>query len=266
MSQPYALISDTLLARVRAAADGALSAWCRDWGIAADAPVLECARAWDASAQLPAAPGWQAPLIDGAAVLARAWSSEMPAHVQRLLFGSERQYQMADGSAPLAAAAGVAAWQALSEQLARTLLPSVAEAADAAPAAADNWRRASGAVLLVLRLGKQACHLVLNHAAVERFNVGPHDLPPLAPASYRQLLDSQSVLLAVGLGAAEVDLGSLVRLAVGDVVRLDALADRPLTLRGPDGTALCGGYLGRAGPSLALELVPHDLIDGVTHE
>ncbi|MTV41463.1 FliM/FliN family flagellar motor switch protein [Duganella radicis] len=264
--QPYALLGASLLERVHRAADAAIERWCGDWGAARGDLVLECVRAWDGAQQLPAQATWRAPWADGDASVAQAWEADMPAQVQRLLFGADRQYAPVAMAAPIAADAGRAAWRDLHRALLSALLPAgVAAGDDSAPPPAD-WRYASGAVLLVLRVAKQACFLLLNHAAVLRHAEPAQGVVPLASLNYTALLGDLPLKLPVRLGSAQVDLGSLVRLAVGDVIRLDTLADRALTVRSHAGTALFDGYLGRVDDNMALELAPLELNDGVKHE
>lgn len=258
--RPFALLGDGVLAGARRALGAAVDAWCADWGVARDELVVECLRAWDGADQLPAAPAWRAPWRAGDAALALAWPDELPAQLQRLLFGADRQH---------APATGAAAWRDLLRALAAALLPGGVAAAEAMPAAADDWRHASGALLLVVRVGKQTCHAVLNAAAVARLGGGAAaPLAKLPAQDYPQLLAPLAVRLPVTLGQARVDLGGLLRLAVGDVIRLDTAADRALPVRAADAPApvLFGGYLGRRGEDLALELAPHDLTHGVKHE
>ena len=266
---PYALIRAEVLGQLRQQAGQALQAWCDGWGVARDDVVLECLRAWEGAAQLPAAPGWRQSWRAGERTLALCWAGEMPAQVQRLLYAPDRQYGPA-GGAVTAVAAGEAAWQDLLQGLG-VALTGGAPAADApAPSLAD-WRHASGAVLLVLRIGRHACYALLNHEAVQalaesallRAGLQAPASAPLPALDYAGLLAALPVRLPVPLGAAEVDLGSLTRLQVGDVIRLDTAADRALRINGPTGIPLFDGYLGRAGEQLALELAPHDTTNGV---
>jgi flagellar motor switch/type III secretory pathway protein FliN len=264
--RPYALVSASVLERLRVVADGAIDSWCRDWGADRGELALECQRAWDGAPQLPAHLTWHSPWADSQASLAQAWSADLPAQIQRLLFGADRQYAPAAAPARLAADAGQAAWRALLQALSAALLPGGRAASAEAPPPAEAWRHASGAVLLALRIGKQACFLLLNHAAVLRHTPPAPPGAPLAAPNYGVLLADLALTLPVKLGSAQVDLGSLARLAVGDVIRLDSAADRALTVHGPAGTPLFDGYLGRVHDYMALELAPLDLSDGVKHE
>lgn len=261
--RPFVLLGAGALAAARQALGGAVDAWCRDWGVARDEVLVECVRAWEGAAQLPAAPSWRAPWRAGERALAIAWPDELPAQVRRLLFGAERQHAPAAGAAHTALAAGEAAWAALLLGLSAAVVPGGGMAAEAMPAAAADWRHASGALLVVVRVGRQACHAVLNGEAVAAL-VGPAAPDArLAALDYARLLAPVAVRLPVALGEARVDLGSLLRLDIGDVIRLDTPADGALPVRAPGAgagaPALFGGHLGRRGEDMALELAPHEL-------
>lgn len=264
---PYVLIRAEVLDQVLLPAEQALQAWCEDWGVAREDVTLECLRAWDGAAQLPAATVWRRSWRKDTRALALTWSGELPALVQRLLYAPDRQYAPSGGSAVTAVAAGEAAWQQLLQGLGMALIGGEPAPAAAQPPASD-WRYASGAVMLVIHIGRQACHALLNHDAVQALahsdaQAASARLPAL---DFARLLAPLPVRLPVPLGAADVDLGSLMRLQIGDVIRLDTVADRALRVAGPSGAALFDGYLGRAGEALALELAPLDTTNGVQHE
>lgn len=268
----YTLLGDDVLLSVRRLLEPVVRTWCADWGGAYDELGLVCRRAWDGEAQLPP-PQWQQSWQAGAGLLMLAWPAEMPGQVQRLLFGVERQYTAQSGVPHSAQAAGMAAWHDLLEQLAAAALPG-GEAAAAATPPAPVWRYASGALLVQLQLGRHSTQLLLNDAAVQALlaQLTTRGLlvrapdAPLAPVDLPRLLAAQPVALPVALGQAAVDLGSLVRLQVGDVIRLDRAADRALPVNSPSGIALFDGYLGRSGDVMALELLVHDFNDGVKYE
>jgi len=270
----YTLLGDDVLLSVRRLLEPVVRTWCADWGAAYDELALECRRAWDDGDQLPATPQWRQSWLADAGLMAQAWPAEMPAQVQRLLFGAERQYASQVGVPHSAQAAGVAAWRDLLERLAAAALPGGIAAGAATPPPASLWRYASGALLVQLQLERHSAQLLLNDAAVQALLVHLASCgllvrvpdAPLAPVDLQRLLAAQPVDLPVALGQAEVDLGSLMRLQVGDVIRLDRAADRALPVYGPSGVALFDGYLGRSGDVMALELLVHDFNDGVKHE
>jgi flagellar motor switch/type III secretory pathway protein FliN len=270
----YALLGGEVLAAVQRLLDEALRGWCADWGAARDELALECRRAWDCERLLPAVPQWRQPWTSAAGVMALAWPAEMAAQVQRLLFGAERHHAAHSGVAHSALAAGEAGWQDLLRRLQAVVAGGATEGRSVAPPAADLWRYASGALLVQVQLGRHSAQLLLDHGLTQALMTqlqarGWLQHPPAAPLAaldLTALLAAQPVRLAVALGQVEVDLGSLMRLQTGDVIRLERAADRALPVRGPSGAALFDGYLGRSGANMALELVPHDVSNGAKHE
>jgi flagellar motor switch/type III secretory pathway protein FliN len=62
------------------------------------------------------------------------------------------------------------------------------------------------------------------------------------------------VVLETLVGSAELTVGELSQLAVGDVIRLDSLPISPLALRTPSGTTVAHGHLGLKDGRKALQL------------
>ncbi len=265
---PFVLLGDGQLAAARALLAALATDWGADWGVGRDGLLLECRRAWEARASLPAAPTWQACWQGAGGALWLAWPGELPGQLQRTLFGPERQagLRAGGGAGTLAASCAGAAWQDLCARLG-ALAGADAVAGDGHMPPAAHWRHTSGAVLLTVRLGKQLCHGLLDGAAVQALLEQARlrgRLParpvrsPLAALDYAQVLAAVAVRLPVALGQAQVALGSLAALAVGDVIRLDRAADRPLAIAAPSGPVLFGAYLGTVEQRLALELVPQE--------
>ncbi|NRR31456.1 FliM/FliN family flagellar motor switch protein [Oxalobacteraceae bacterium] len=264
-ARPYVLTSTAVLSCVQRALDGAIDNWCADWGVARSEIELDCLRAWEGAAELPPQPAWREQRRGGAQALWLAWPGDCVAQLQRALFGTERHHgTVAHGAAPLAEAGAAAAWQGLIDAVGGVALPGTLAETDATPPPAAQWQRGSGAVLLVLRLGRQLCHGVLSEAAVAalaqqarlRGNLAEPVAPALAPCNLARLLAPVAVRLPIEIGRAQVGLGSLMGLGVGDVIRLDSPADRPFPVTGPTGAPLFGAYLGLSGTDMALEVAP----------
>jgi hypothetical protein len=81
--RPYTLIGADVLAALQRALQAAVSDWCAEWGLPDEELLVECLRAWDGQARLPAVPAWRECWRDGAAELALAWPAEWQADRQR---------------------------------------------------------------------------------------------------------------------------------------------------------------------------------------
>ncbi|SFV16640.1 FliM/FliN family flagellar motor C-terminal domain-containing protein [Pseudoduganella namucuonensis] len=259
--RPYALLGAAALAAVRGALERAADAWCADWGLPRHQLALTAERAWEGGALH--APAWRLSHAAGEQALWLGWPLDLAPLLQGMLFAPDKRHAPPGGApARMAQAGAEAALAALAEGLARSLLGAhtgAGAAGDEPPQAV--WRHASGAVRVDVRLGKQACTGVLNHAAVlalcasQAGAASPAPLAPLKPVDRARALGHLPLRLQVDAGRAEVGLGSLLALGVGDVIRLDTLADQPLAIKGPDGRVLFGGHLGTLEKTIALEIV-----------
>lgn len=263
--RPYALPGRSALAAVRRALEGALDAWCADWGVPRQQFGVDCQRAADGGTLN--APAWRQARGADEALVWLGWTQELAPQLQRLMFAPDRRHGPQGATAPrMAAAAAETALSALADALAQTTLKAVLSDADGFgrvdqpddgdPAPPPQvWLDGAGTVRAEIRIGKHACTCLLSHAVVRALAPTPVALPTLAPVHYAAALDHLPVLLHVGIGGAEVGLGSLMALGVGDVIRLDTLAEQPLAIQGPNGAVLFGGYLGTVDGALAVEVV-----------
>lgn len=254
--RPYLLVSDSVLAAVAGRLRSLLGAWCKDWGVAADVIDFNCERTWEVT-PLPGALAWRAARNHGESSWWYATTAQWHLQVQHALFPPTDGEAKVEMVGSLAAEAASAASNALFAALSSA---SRAEEALAPPAA--TWMRGTGALQLRLGMGGQELYVVADHAAVldiaRTAGVPLSRAAPLAPVSYRNALRNVGIGLPLEIGRAEVGLGSLMMLGVGDVIRLDTLADQPLTVRGPGGGALFDAYLGLAGKYVALEVARRD--------
>jgi hypothetical protein len=264
--RPFALLPQASVDAVQSAVRDAVARWCAAWGVPPEEVGLTGERAWEAAGRQPA---WHDGRAAGAQSLWLAGGEDFAAQVQRLMYAPDRSLS-AGGLSPLWEGAAAAAQDALLAAL-RDLLPA-GEAPVARPSA--QFESASGAVLVTLRCGRAAVHALFDHGAVQalaglaRVRQGGAAQPParpaaLAPVSHRAVLAPLPVRLEVALGAAQVQLGSLRALGVGDVIRLEQHAEQPLSVQGPQGVPLLAGYLGASEGQLALELAPHHINTGV---
>lgn len=248
----YVLTSDTVLDAVGKQLRAAVEAWCADWGVARDSIAVDCRRAWQADPVAGDVP-WRSAAGGAAEGRWLAGEDQWRLQLRQALFPPG----MAEALVTPAALADGAADAALAAL--RTALGAAAEPGVLQAPPASAWRRGAGALLVRFTLGGCGLWLFMHQGAVAGMArlAGIHGgrLAPLAPVDYRQALGRVGLRLPLEVGRAEVGLGSLMLLGVGDVIRLDTLADLPLTVRGPGGAALFDGHLGLAGQYVALEVV-----------
>jgi hypothetical protein len=225
-------------------------------------------RAWpaeDAPAALRDA-AWTPLVADAPARV--SWACARAPHEALLaaMFDASRRPPNASGEPSIAEELATECWN---EQLA-ALRAALAEAtpADAAAAPPDGdtlWRRWSGAVVVDLPWFDARMHLLVDGASVASLvkagGVRRSPAPRRSDAAVMPVLGALAhagVRLEVRCGGASIDLGSLVSLRVGDVLRLDHRLDEPVHVVAPaepaDAAPLCRGWLGRADAHLCIEL------------
>ena len=250
----FALLGSSVLETVRHKLMATVEQWRSDWGLERLELDVECGRAWEAAPISSSVP-WQHTCAAGDKEVWLAWQPELVRYVQRHVFPPDQRHAVsmkgggsmaADGaeqavrrlSAQIAAAAGV---PETSGRSASVMTPDAAMTSDG-----------SGAVTVRIWLGEQPIHCLLNHACVREIGRMQHGAPSLAGVVGD--LSKVPVTLPIELGQAEVEIGSLLTLAVGDVIRLNTSVDKPLTVRGPGGKALFNAHLGIVGQQVAIEI------------
>jgi hypothetical protein len=256
--QSFTLLGASVLAGVQAAMTQALDAWAVEWGVPADALCVRAERAYECGAPGLGAPAWTSLRMQGRQAYF-AWHPELAGALQRLLFAPDGSHApQADGPAHVAASAARKACAALADALAKVAMTGATQAGLAAneqPAAALSARGA-GAVLLLVQAGRHESRVLLNDACVRALlaPAKPAAGAPLAAVDYWRAVAEADVTLDLTIGAAKVGLGNLMTLAVGDVIRLDAAVERPVSLTARGGAPLLAAYLGKTGDQIAVEI------------
>lgn len=254
--QPYMLISDTVLCAVAGYLRRAVDSWCADWGVASDSIEVECLRAWE-SKPVSSDAIWRTSRSSRDALW---WYASMPdwnLQLRQAMFPSGVGESISVSLYGLADEATGKASLALFEALSTTVLDDTVVVPPA-----SSWTRGAGVLALRLSIGKQSMYVLISQTAVSgivgRIGLAVERLTPLAAVDFHHALHDIRLRLPLEIGRAEVGLGSLMMLGVGDVIRLDTLADHPMTVMGPAGTALFDAYLGLADQNVALEVVRRD--------
>jgi len=255
-AQPYLLVSDTVLEAVAGSLHRAFEAWCIAWGIPASSMDFDCRRGWEAQAVCPDA-AWGAVRSRGEETWWCACTPGWNLQLRHAMFPLGVAEPLQASQAGMADEAADAASLALLDSL-----TGIAQGGTPLAPPAASWLRGAGVMALRLGLGKQSMHVIVSQAAVSRIaqqmGHAAGSLAPLAAVNYQHALRNIPLSLPLEIGRAEVGLGSLMLIGVGDVIRLDTLADRPLTVMGPGGDALFDAYLGLADQKVALEVVRRD--------
>jgi flagellar motor switch/type III secretory pathway protein FliN len=263
-TRPYKLLGSGELAWLTRSAQQSLDNWAGEWLAGTGSTAVRCLPAHECSnknrlAGQPAAwtrfsmpqGHWFAILLDdhAAAVLAGG------------LFGPAGAGGRAPGDRQSALALSVVRKAAAHMSL--SLLKRMVPLGDAAlPAISSDslpapvWQYGSGAVVFEISLASEqvwalaAPETVIAACDGRGRRPGKPELTDLA-----QALQRQKVELQVSSGEAEMELGTLQTLAVGDVVRLDTRADEPLAVTDALGAQMGRAFLGVNEGSKAIQLV-----------
>lgn len=258
--RPFALLSASVLERTNRRLTEALEEWRTGWGLDMLDIRVECVRAWDAEPAQPALQ-WQRCYAQGKKSVWIAWQPEFFKYVQRHLFPPDQRHVLRSESAiSLASEGAEKALLACSGRIAGAagFADMDMHGTDIPPAAVFD--RGSGAVFACIKVGEQSIACVLSYDCICAMSHSP--APQAAAALPRTdigaALRRVPLALPIEIGQVEVEVGALMTLAVGDVIRLQASVDKPLTVYGPDRNALFDGYLGTVERNVALEVVRRD--------
>jgi hypothetical protein len=253
----YALLGNSELRRVEQRIGVALSTWAADWGLNKSDVSVTCWRSWEAPAS-HRDDNWQQSYARGEKRAWLSWSPDLPKYVQRQMFPVDVRHAPQTSSAmSMASAGGAAATNALAEAVAQQFDLIDSAAAPHNGPEPHLFDRASGAIVIVLKIGEHSMRCLANFACVRviRESGEPLRAPPLGRVDWAKALSATPVSLKVTLGQVEVALGNFISLDVGDVVRLPSSIDKPLPVMGPDDRILFGGHLGTQTHSKAIEAV-----------
>jgi flagellar motor switch/type III secretory pathway protein FliN len=252
-TRPFILVRERDLASCRERAERALQGWQGTWG-RLPAAELRCAAANAGAAQQ----AWKLRELEGGTPV---WVARSPAFgrlVERSVFCVDAIVACAEGQRESALGAGLAAKaeEELVAAMLRELTGQPSRRSDEGPAQplATEFRQGSGALVLSLDCGTEALHILLPARALPQ--------PARKPATRRPELCGLAKAargLKVGLtalvGEAEMTLGHLGTLAVGDVIPLTSRIGRPLLVSVQGGPAVCQAHLGAFDGNRAIELV-----------
>ena len=255
---PYLLLKRSVVDRMAAQALAALGAWGAAWAALPDHAVA-CADVAD-SAYVPAArpdDAWTARDLGAGARLYVLAPRDAQRWMESLVFGAEHD------TAAVSALAGDVATQALdalvaclAEALTGQANLSATPHASAQPLPTHLLRRGAGSLLCTVQLGAGTLRVLVPAVALDLPAGGAASATSAAAplATLRDALAAQPVALHVELARAELTLGYLRTLAVGDVLALPMRLDEPLQVHGPGGPLPCAAHLGTADGRRAIEL------------
>jgi flagellar motor switch/type III secretory pathway protein FliN len=255
--RPFALLNNSLLRDIEGALGVVASAWSADWGVERLSIAVTCSRAWEVT---PSSDQWSQRIAYDDKQVWLSSSPELLKYVQRQIFPIDKRHVIqAPGPTSMALDGAEAAIEALISAIAHKLGMSKAGRTPENDINPDpqNFARASGAVVVGVKVGEQSIKFLINHACVktQRLQQDLTTLEPLKKVDMSRVCGTAPISLKVSAGQVEVDVGSFMTLAVGDVIRLETSIDKPLKVLGTDDQILFEGHLGTLNKSMAIEVV-----------
>jgi len=259
-TRPFTLLGAAVLQELDRRFNQVLLSWCSAWGMEPAAVKVLCSRAWEASSL---ALGLQWRRYGAEAGLWIGWQPDFASDLQNNIFPPDPHCTSRQQNHVSIAVEGT-------KRAVETLIQSIGESVgiptqalidgeECAPLE-EIFSMASGAISACFQVAGKSIRCLLTHETVQEIGRHPDQnrLPALPRVPLFTLLNQIPVTLPVQVGQAEVDLGSLLTLAPGDVIRLKSTIDQPLKVLGPAGEVVCRGYLGMQEQSMAIETINVD--------
>jgi flagellar motor switch/type III secretory pathway protein FliN len=263
---PFLLLKRSTTERLAQRANMALARWSDVWNLLPGS-ALTCTAATDSHRSLAAPSDWHArTLANGGS----GWlwlEMGLERSVEQMLFGLRDMDATSDKHLSSSIANSVAqdAFEDLAAGLIGALTGQVSQpssAGQSVPLPDKLFRAGSGAVLCTVSFAEKTIRLLLPAetipapTALEAQSGLSNPASPRAPMStLHQALAKVPIKLSVEVSQAELTLGYLRTLAVGDVLALPTSVDHPMRVCGPGDVTVCHGHLGTLTGFHAIELI-----------
>lgn len=257
MIRPYLLFGDTELSKLKLALLPVVSAWATRWLKASSNDFCLEILAPDSDHDA----NWLAFKSGGAALYLQRPVGTYKTLTLAMFGDVVKTSGLSDTPSPLVAGSIASALQDLGATALRALEPnqqsndviSIAESP-----LAETWASGSGAYMISIVCKPLHLRLLLPGtvtAAFLRSDKVTAARPSTPLENPLSLLTTRSVHIVAHLGEAEIDIGTLQSLEVGDVIKLGTRINQPAQLFSNDGTPLCHGYLGTRDGHKSLQLI-----------
>jgi flagellar motor switch/type III secretory pathway protein FliN len=241
--RPYKLLNATELAEIGKQAEAAFSTWVSDWLGVADMAMVECRRAAEFDmTNYPEKSNWTCIGADREEWIALARTAAFTAQLRTRLIPDQHTpaNSAATEKSPMLS-------DLLESALTDFLRMFAAAPAQAHQVPAERFRDiGSGAAVAEIDWKEAKLALVISPPLVASMlsRIGPRAARKGSLVKVNEALANGRMNLKVMVGEAEVELGLLQTIAVGDVIKLNTRVDEPLQVVTADGLRLCRAFLG----------------------
>ena len=267
---PFALLKHSTAELLTRRASAAFGRWRADWTARpndlaqsnTEQTTVACISASEKGDSLSGSSDWcQRSLSDGISVWTMVPSS-IERNVEQMLFDLNEMGANDERRQPSSIASSVV--QGAIEDLLASLISALTDqGSQKTPAAKTTgvgtrlFRRGSGAVLCTVVIEEKAICLLLPREAITALLQRQDRLagPREATSTLHDALANVPIRLSVEVSQAELTLGYLRTLAVGDVLALKTSVDHAMRVTGPGDTTVCYAHLGTLAGFHAIELI-----------
>jgi flagellar motor switch/type III secretory pathway protein FliN len=253
---PFLLLKRSTAVALAERASAALSVWGAAWAELPDSSVT-CVAANAADVYRTTPSNWRPrSLADGGVVWVHAQTG-LERALEQILFDLVEEDPSGDARLRSSIATDVAA-DALEDLLAGAIFALTGQAsspAEPAPLPDRLFRTGAGTLHCSIGLADKSIKLLVPGSAIK-----PQPGAPSAPSG-RAVVDLHDAIahlpvdLNVELSGAEVTLGALGSLAIGDVITLPDSLEQPVRVTGANGATMFHGHLGSLAGFHAIEVV-----------
>jgi flagellar motor switch/type III secretory pathway protein FliN len=258
---PFRLIKNRTLEQLSAQAHIVLARWSKNWGSSANYKVL-CEPAAQTYTHLIGSAHWhERQLLAGASFWTNSNGAMLDA-IGSALFPQKDSHVFNNEnlSSDIASSVVCDAY----EDLIATLIydvtgesPNPRLATDATCVPKQLFQNGAGSVLFTLNFAKNTMYLLVPHQVLRLEFLSDLDRPSqqyAGTSSLQVALSNTPVKLSVEVGYAELSVGDMETLTIGDVIALTAPVTNEMRVIGPNKTLVCHAQLGVQDGQIVIEV------------
>jgi flagellar motor switch/type III secretory pathway protein FliN len=258
-SVPLLWLGDERRERLRVRLEQQLQRWSQRWSTAREELLVEVPEVHVESYENAMSGAWASAVVvrsSGVELVDVLWSGRV---MQSLLGGSARSAgDFGFSSRIVADDVSQDALADLGRHIHAGSRFSATEASCATPSVTDALARARAqrAIVACVTVGAASARMLIAMHPELVEQLAPPSKRTVAPAPERRrnAIGPESVGVQAMLGSAELTLGELAELAIGDVILLDHELNQPVRLESANAQYIASAHLGRSGSNLAVTI------------
>lgn len=258
---PFRLLGRSTVDFLVTRAQQSLERWRSDWMLETKFTVACAAATKDQVSDINAADWRQHQLLSGVSVWIYAQPTLLQS-IENIIFGKNKIQITNEPNQPSCIALGVA--KDAQKNLFESIIHGLTEQTSQSLLSANDqstfnrlFQKGSATALCTIKFHHEVINLLLPYISIPKTAKSGEENQSMLPLKFLSLhhaLTNTFVTLKIEVGDAELTLGHLNTLAVGDVLRLDSSLDGGISVFGPGTLPICNAHLGKLADSYAIEL------------